>query len=196
MRLKESPVARETEWEVSSSNQGGDFVLSNPREVGQFRPIQVPGCSNQTTLPPTHRRSRPVQSHEAAARGVQRPLQAQGRMRRARSHQSAAQQLAEKTQHVPVVLRGALEVAAAPAPAHQGGQRAPRPEAQPLPVPLVAYHEDGSLGCARRPVGQMGTRAAMPDTPRPETTFPRSGHTPVARDPPQETPAPNGPKTA
>lgn len=68
--------------------------------------------------PPRHRSCRPIQSHEAAARRMQRALQAQSRMRRACAHQSAAQQLAEETQHVPIVLGRALEVSTAPAPAH------------------------------------------------------------------------------
>lgn len=101
---------------------------------------------------------------------MQCPLQPQGWVRRAGTHQSAAQQLPEETQHVPIVLSRALEVAAAPAPAYEGGQCAPRPEAQPLPVPLVAYHEDGCLGCARWPGGQMGMRAVVPGTPRPENS--------------------------
>lgn len=101
---------------------------------------------------------------------MQRPLQTQGGVRRACTHQGAMQQLAEETQHVPIVLSGTLEVATAPAPAHEGGQCAPRPEAQPLPVPLVAYHEDGRLRCARWPGGQMEMRAVVPGIPRPENS--------------------------
>lgn len=97
-------------------------------------------------------------------------MQPQGWVRRAGTHQSAAQQLPEETQHVPIVLSRALEVAAAPAPAYEGGQCAPRSEAQPLPVSLVAYHEDGRLGCARWPGGQMGMRAVVPGSPRPENS--------------------------
>lgn len=117
---------------------------------------------------------------------MQRPLQAQGWVRRPRANQSTAQQLAEETQHVPIILSRTLEVATAPAPAHQGGQCAPRPKAQPLPVPLVAYHENGCLGCARRPVGQMGMRSLVPGAPWLEN-FPngyiQSGASFVARYP-------------
>ena len=173
-------VQSERSWAIAS-NPGTRFIKLGPS--------------------PHHRRCRPIRSHEAAARRVQRPLQAQGRVRGTRAYQSATQQFAEETEHVPVVLGGTLEVAAAPAPAHQGGQRAPGPETQPLPVPLVAYYEDGRLGCARRPGGQMGMRAAVPDTdsPRPENPPPppQGGmYTPVAGEPPRETRDPCGPKTA
>ena len=146
-------VQSERSWAIAS-NPGTRFIKLGPS--------------------PHHRRCRPIRSHEAATRRVQRPLQAQGRVRGTRAYQRATQQFAEETEHVPVVLGGTLEVAAAPAPAHQGGQRAPGPETQPLPVPLVAYYEDGRLGCARRPGGQMGMRAAVPDTdsPRPENAPP------------------------
>lgn len=150
-------VQSERSWAISSNPGNRLFIKLGPS-------------------PHRRRRRRPIRSHEAAARRMQRPLQAQGRVRGTRAHQSATQQLAEETQHVPVVLGGTLEVAAAPAPAHQGGQRAPRPEAQPLPVPLVAYHEDGRFRCACRPGGQMGMRAVVPDA-----DSPRPGNAPIPR---------------
>lgn len=138
--------------------------MSNLREIWQACPIQVPGGSSQTAQL-SHRLPCPILSHEDAACWMQRPLQAQGWVRGTCANQSTAQQLAEETQHVPIILSRTLEVATAPAPAHQGGQCAPRPEAQPLPVSLVAYHENGCLGCACRPVGQMGMRALVAGAP-------------------------------
>lgn len=170
--------------------------MSNLREAGQACPIQVPGGSSQTAQL-SQRLPCPILSHEDAACWMQRPLQAQGWVRRTRANQSTAQQLAEETQHVPIILSRTLEVATAPAPAHQGGQCAPRPEAQPLPVPLVAYHEDGCLGCARRPVGQIGMRVPVPGALWLENSpngHIHSGASFVARYP-WQTPDPCGPKT-
>lgn len=173
VKFKEKPVAQETGWERSSANHGGGCPVQSERS---WAISSNPGPRlfqlTRRLLPPQGAFF-PIRSHEAAARRVQRPLQAQSWMRRACAHKRAAQQLAEESQHVPIVLGGALEVSAAPAPAHQGSQCAPRPEPQPLPVPLVAHHENGRFRCARWPGGQRRMKVAAPGTPMAEESLQR-----------------------
>ena len=67
----------------------------------------------------------------------------------------------------------------------------------PLPVPLVAYHEDGCLRCACRPGDQMGMRATGAKDPVviPPVGLYTQEHPLLRPDTPQQTPEPCEPKT-